>query len=430
MATRAPLTEAEKQYVYRRKMEGATLRQMAEALGCSCETARKWWRHRRDGTEPHPRGRPAAGILSTYPDQVRETAVTVKRTHPHWGPANVKLELKRQLALRDDELPSDSRLSVLFKAKCPEAVQPRQRRQYPEKPPSAASRPHQRWQVDGKEAVPLGDDDVATILNVRDPAGALMIASRAFDTTTEKGWRKLTLREVQDTLRLAFSAWGLPLEIQTDHEVVYVGSPEGRFPSLFTLWLVGLRVTPIVSRRRRPTDQPHVERNHRTLGDMAWKDEHCATLEQLQATLDDRRQRYNEELPVHAAHCQGRPPLEVHPWARHSGRPFHPALEWTMFDLPRVDAFLTSQVWTRKVSSVGHVSLAGHLYYVGRAHLEETVSVRFIPQTRSFRFQAGDGTLVADLAAVNLDKVDFVGYMPIEEALPVLFQLPLPLEGV
>lgn len=146
MATRVPLTEAEKQYVYDHKLEGATLQEIALELDCSPETTHKWWRYLRDGIRPRPRGRPPVGILSTYPVSVREGAVVIKRAHPHWGPANVKLELKRQLELRDDELPSDSRLSALFKAECPEAVQPRKRRQYPEKPPPAVTRPHQRWQ--------------------------------------------------------------------------------------------------------------------------------------------------------------------------------------------------------------------------------------------------------------------------------------------
>lgn len=174
----------------------------------------------------------------------------------------------------------------------------------------------------------------------------------------------------------------------------------------------------------------YVERSHRTLGDMAWKDEDFDIVEQLQMTLDDRRRRYNEELPVQAANCQRRPPLQVHPWARHSGRPFHPGLEWTLFSIERVDAYLASQIWTRKVRSVGNVSVGGHLYYVGRTHLEETVSVQFIPETRSFRFEAADGALVAELPAIGLDKIDLIGYMPIEQVVPVVFQLPLPLEGV
>ncbi|HET7087485.1 MAG TPA: hypothetical protein VFL17_02430 [Anaerolineae bacterium] len=430
MAIRAPLTAAEKQYLQTRKEAGATLASIARDLSCSLETVRKWWRRLRHGVTSRPRGRPRRGILSTYPAGVAEEAVAIKRAHPHWGPANVKLELKGRLQLADDQLPSDARVAALFRAQCPDAVQPRRRQQYPNVPPPPARRPHQRWQIDGKEKVAVGDGEVATILNIRDPAAALMIGSRAIRTTTAQGWRKVTLPEVQDTLRQAFTAWGLPLEVQTDHEVVYVGSAETAFPSHFTLWLVGLGLTHLTSRDRRPTDQPQVERGHRTLGDMAWKDEHFDRVEDLQAALDDRRQRYNQELPVHAADCHGRPPLGAHPEARHSGRPFHPALEWTLFDMRRVEAYLACHVWTRQVSAAGNVGLSNHLYYVGCTYHQQTVSVRFIPETRTFRFQVADGTPVKELPAVGLDQVDLIGYMPLEEAVPVVFQLPLPLEGV
>jgi len=430
MAIRAPLTAAEKQYIQTRKGAGATLAAIARDLSCSLETVRKWWRRLRHSIPSRPRGRPRRGILSTYPAVVAEEAVALKRAHPHWGPANVKLELKRRLQLSDDQLPSDARVAALFRAVCPEAVQPRHPQPYPNVPPPPARRPHQRWQIDGKEKVAVGDGDVATILNIRDPAAALMIGSRAIVTTTAQGWRKVTLPEVQDTLRQAFTAWGLPLEVQTDHEVVYTGSPEADFPSHFTLWLVGLGLAHLTSRDRRPIDQPHVERGHRTLGDMTWKDEHFDHVEDLQAALDDRRQRYNQELPVQAADCHGRPPLVVHPEARHSGRPFHLALEWTLFDIRRVDAYLASRVWTRQISSAGNVGLANHLYYVGRTHLNQTISVRFVPEVRTFRFQLADGTLIKELPAVGLEQVDLIGYMPLEEAVPVTFQLPLPLEGV
>jgi hypothetical protein len=150
------------------------------------------------------RSRPRTGILSTYPVRTREEAVSLRRGHPHWGPANVKLELVHQLGLEAAELPSDARLSALFKAECPEAVHPREKRHYPERAPPKASRPHQCRQIDEKEAVRVGDRGRVNILNVRDPVGALMITSRAFVKTTEKGWRKLNRQEVQETLREAF----------------------------------------------------------------------------------------------------------------------------------------------------------------------------------------------------------------------------------
>lgn len=430
MATRPPLNRAEQQYIQTRKQAGASLRVIASELQCSHAAVRKWWRSLRKEQPRHGCGRPRRGILSTYPAALVEQAVALKREHPHWGPANVKVELRRQAAFQTTRLPCDSRLSALFKAVCPEAVQPRHRQQYPGQPPPAVRRPHQRWQIDGKEKVAVGEHEVATILNVRDPAGALMIESRAVLTTTEKGWRKVTLTEVQETLRTAFTHWGMPLEIQSDHEEVYTGAPGTDFPSRFTLWLTGLGLQHSPSRKHRPTDQAQVERSHRTLGDMAWKDELFDRVERLQARLDGCRQRYNRELPVHAADCQGRPPLEAHPQAQHSGRPFHRVLEWELFDLARVDAYLAARVWTRQISASGNVSIGNHLYYVGRTHLNQPVSVRFVPATRSFCFQLADGTPVAERLAVGFDKVDLIGYMPMEEAISITLQLSLPLVGV
>jgi hypothetical protein len=428
MNTRVPLTEAEKDYIYERKHAGASLNQIAEEVGCAPITARKWWRHRRDGTHPQARGRPKRGELSTYPEAVRKAAVAIKRARPHSGPANVNLELKQQLQLTDEELPSHSRLSALFKAQCPEAVQPRQRYHYRQKPPPVAKYPHQLWQVDSKEAIRFGDEAKATALNIRDPKGALIIASRVFKTTTPRGWRKLTREEVQDVLRGAFTEWGLPEQIQTDREDVYIGAPQAPFPTLFTLWLAGLGITHVVSRNHKPTDQAAVERTHRTLGDLVWKDTYFDELEPLQQALDATRYRYNHEFPVQAADCKGRPPLIVYPHARHSGRPFHPDFEWLLFDLNRVDRYLSTFVWTRQVWSNGKVSVGGHQYSVGKAYAAQTISVRFIPDSRSFRFQAKDGSFIVERPALGLDKETIIGRIPVTVSDLLCFQLPLPLQ--
>lgn len=429
MVRRRALTEEEKEYIRVRKEGGVSLGEIAKELGCSREVVKKWWRYHRTGQKARRVGRPKKGPLSSYPTTVRDKAVEIKQKHPHWGPANVKLELKSALQVSEKELPSTSSLSALFKTACAEAVQARHRQAYPERAPCRVTWPHQRWQIDGKERVSIGERDLATILDIRDPAGALMIAAQAILTTTAKGWRKVNLREVQATLRAAFAEWGLPLEIQTDHEVVYTGSPTVDFPSHFTLWLIGLGLTHVTSRNRRPTDQPQVERNHRTLADLAYKDEHFDSLDHLQATLDDRRDRHNTEFPTQAAQCQGRPPLVVYPWASHSGRVYHPALEWDLFDMARVDEFLAQQVWTRLVNDIGCAVIGNHFYYLSLSLRRQTVSVRFVQDTRAFRFQLADGSFIRDWPAVGLNKEDLIGFIPVD-ALPFNFQLPLPLLGV
>jgi transposase-like protein len=129
MAKRSPLTQEEKQYLQRRRQTGALLYQIADELCCSAVTVYKWWSYLRKGQSPRERGRPRKGILSTYPAEVVEEAVMIKRANPHWGPANVKLELQRRMSLSGADLPSDTRLSDLFRARCPEAVQPHSARQ-------------------------------------------------------------------------------------------------------------------------------------------------------------------------------------------------------------------------------------------------------------------------------------------------------------
>lgn len=428
MAQRTPLTKAEKEYICQRKNGGESLRQIAQELHCSNETTRKWWRNQRDARSPGPRGRPKRGVLSTYPAVIRDNAVELKKVHPHWGPKSVKLELKQDATFSKQKLPSDARLSVLFQQVCPECVQPRNQR-FTRPKNGTVKGPHQRWQIDTKEQVRVGSDFVS-LLELRDLFTGLMIGSQAFITTTEKRWRRLSLAENQQALRQAFQTWGLPVEVQTDHDGVYINPNDHEFPSIFTLWLVGQGITHVTSRPYRPTDQGSIERNHRTLGDFAWKDQVFDQLTDLQQTLDQHQQRYNQAYPSEAAHCEGRPPLVAFPEAGSTGRPYHPANEWNSFDLNRVDAFLAQFIWIRIVTTNGQAYLGSQRYNLGRTYRGQKVSIRFLPVSRAFRFQSADGTVLKELPAKGLAKENILGFLPVDLALPVGFQFCLPLLGV
>ncbi len=418
MSTRKPLTMAEKLYVYDRKMDGATLPQIATELHCSVQTARKWWRIQRDNKPVRSRGRPTRGALSTYPPLVRDTALELKKEHPHWGPITVRLKIAEHLQRPQEEMPSPSRLAAFFNKACPEAVQSYERKTYPDKVVPKATESHQRWQIDAKENVRLADEKVATVLNGRDTYSGVVLFSDSFHTTTEQRWRKLTLEEIRTVLRQAFTTYGLPSEVQTDHENVYTGSPDRCFPTLFTLWLVGLGIKHVLSRVRRPTDQGSIERTQRTLGDMVWKDTCFADIGPLQAALDDARRFFNEEYPSHSRHCNGQPPFVAHPDARHSARPYCPSQEARLFDLKRVDAYLATQVWTRQVNTGGLLRLAGVFYYVGRRFVGKTVSVTFDPDSRCYSFATETGEHIVDKSARGLDQSDILGFHPDHDAMP------------
>ncbi|MEW6287426.1 MAG: integrase core domain-containing protein [Chloroflexota bacterium] len=423
---RQPLTAAEQEWIAQRKKEGKTLQEIAEELDCSRYTVRKYWRRQRDQQATRRPGRPRQGTLSSYAPEIQETAVRMKREHPGWGALTVRLHLAQALGKDVKELPSAARLAVLFKEQCPEAVQARRKRAYPEQAPSKVSRPHQRWQMDAQEGLSVVPGETVNLLNIRDPMG-LMIGSKAFLTTTEKRWRKITLREIQQALRQAFAEWGLPDEIQTDHETVYVGSGDENYPSRFTLWLAGLGVTHCTSRPARPTDQAAVEREHRTLADMTWKAQSFSDLEPLQRALDNTRRFYNHTYPSRAAQCNGHAPLQAYPSARSSGRPFDPAQEWWLFDLERAHRFVSRYLAVRQVSQNGRVSVLGHYYTVGAQFVGQTISAQFEPETRSFRFRTQQGETIKTLPARGLDKEDILGFALAELPAPEPFQLPLPI---
>src|SRR5215207_1319455 len=109
MAARTPLTLAEKERLYAEKLRGRSLSAIAAELGCSRETARKWWRiardHGRSAFQVARRGRAATGVLSRFAPAITARALTLKREHPTWGPDRVLCELECDPSLRDLRLP-------------------------------------------------------------------------------------------------------------------------------------------------------------------------------------------------------------------------------------------------------------------------------------------------------------------------------------
>lgn len=139
MSQRLPLSQAEKERIWRDKLAGRSLAAIAVDLDCSVVTVRKWWRRARDqgqvGLQAPRRGRRAAGVGATFDPQVIAAAIDLKRRHPGWGAKRVVGELRAQPEVADRRLPSPSRLAAIFKTSCPEAVKPTPSRSLP---PSAA----------------------------------------------------------------------------------------------------------------------------------------------------------------------------------------------------------------------------------------------------------------------------------------------------
>ena len=170
--------------------------------------------------------------------------------------------------------------------------------------------------------------------------------------------------------------------------ITLVTSAEDGFPSTFTLWLTGLGIKHLVTRPGQPTDNSEVERCHRTMNDYAIVGNEKHPLVELQSVLDNAVLELAFELPSRAEACAGRTPVEAHPELLEPRHPFRAEHELALFDLGRVDAFLSTFTWTRKVSKTGQICIGGqHEYYsVGRAYARQEVMVRFDPTDRHFVF--------------------------------------------
>jgi len=269
-------------------------------------------------------------------------------------------------------LPKRTALADFFREACPELLQRRQPRPAA---PSTARHVHELWKVDAKEAVRLADGTMAAVFEVREPIACVCLDAIAHTVQTTEAWRKLTLRGVQADLRLVFTEFGLPVNIQTDREKVYGRPPMEAFPTLFTLLLVGLGIDHHFTRPGRSTDQAHVEREHRTLFDWLEQPQPLANLQVLQTALDEARYMHNYVLPSDAGDCQGRPPIEMHPGVLHLLRPYHLGAELALFDLARVDRSWAQFTWSYLVSKVGQFRIAKQTYSVGKVRAGQPVSM-------------------------------------------------------
>lgn len=438
MGQREPLSTAEKERIYAGMLKGESIAESAAGVGCSRACVLKWRKVGRkrglEGLKAKRRSRGKRGQLSQFTSEVREAAKALKEGHPGWGADRVLVALERETQLKGQRLPSRSRLAAYFKASCPEQIAPRKLRRPAKVRPLKANAVHEVWEVDNQEKIELANGEMATICNIRDPYGAAMIASQAFSVKTEKHWRKLRWTEVRQVLREAFSAWRtMPDSVLTDNELCLAGTANDPFPGKLTLWLVGLGISHQFIRPHRPTDQPEIERNHRTLDGLALYPQALKNLSSLQQSLEAECTLYNQAFPVQASDCQGRPPLHAHPDLLTPRRPYHPDAELAIFDLQRVYAFLASfPPFRRKVLGNGQISLGRRSYCIGKKLARQSNLQSVLA---SFDSACGQWIISTDqpqpveimrFPIKGIDPLSLTGLNPQHAPFQIAFQLPLP----
>jgi hypothetical protein len=368
---------------YRRNLQGETYAEIAQASGVSLECVRYWCRKQKKGQGVKSQWHlPKRGVLSQFSGIVIERIQMMRGKHPGWGPVSLWMNLEKEADLKGKRLPSPASIGRYLHEDPENRRRPKS--QPPDLPLITLTHAHQRWEIDFKVKIHLKCGETVQMHTVTDPFSGAHIGAYLYGSGPNTS--RVPLSDVQATLRDCFTEWGtLPEEVQTDGEPVLAATPI-ELPTEFTLWLAGLGINHRRISAGRPTENGSVERGHRTLDEYGLQGQLHLARAELQAYLHQCRADLNACYPSRAKGCGGQPPLKAHPELLQPLHAYQPEYEELLFDLKRVDAFMATFRWERKVGQTGQITLGGEdeKYSVGRDWARQFVHIRFDPARRDF----------------------------------------------
>jgi transposase len=407
---------------------GFTDQQIGQRMGWSPHTVRKWCRRGAQGGRASlasKMGRPATGALSTFPAEIQDRVRQMRLQHPGWGPKTLVAELKRDLGLAGQRLPSRASIARLIQEEGLSRVYERHT-QLPDTNRVKAGSPHAVWEMDARGYSKVPDVGVISLINLNDRFSRARLFSFPCVVGKTRWQRHPNTEDYQAALRLAFVDWGLPERLQVDRESVFHDNQtKSPYPTRLHQWLLALGVSLHFGRPRQPQDQAVTERSHQLWAAQALEGQRYDDWQQLYYFLRQRRDFLNCHLPC--ATLGEQPPLQAYPEAMHSGRPYRPEREMQMLDLSRVHAYLAQGRWFRLVSKDGTFSLGGHIYHVGVRWARQQVEITFDPVSQSVVCLDQSGCETVRRPVRGLTKEDLMGELAKGINLP-LFQLCLPFD--
>jgi transposase len=404
---------------------GYTDPEIAEQLGWSRATVRKWRRRGvqgREHLESHL-GRPVTGELSSYPAHVRQTLLAWRAAHPTWGAKTLHHELRASQAFAPEEVPSRAQIGRFLHAQGltrryePHAPLPQSDKQTPRAP-------HEEWEMDAKGYQPVPEVGLIAFINLNDRYSHARLACYPCYVGARHAERRPVTEDYQTLLRRAFSEWGLPDRLAVDHDSVFVDNRSpSPFPTRFHLWLIALGVELVFGRKGRPTDQGLTERSHQLWEQQVVAGQSFATWQALYDALCARQPFLNEVLPC--ATLDDQPPLVAYPEARYPRRAYRPEWERELCEMAHVHRYLAQGRWFRTVTQNGRLSLGGRAYPLGQAYAGQQLEITFDPAEQDLLFHAADGSLAMRHPVQGISPSHLMGDLSSLLDLPA-FQLALP----
>jgi transposase len=414
-------TLAQREEIGKRWENKETDRQIAQAMGLSMATVRKWRRkYARQGRFglASRRGRPASGALGQYSQALQEAIKEMREKQPGWGALTLRVELELDPKYAETQLPSRSRIAAFLKEK-------NLSRQYdrhshlPETLALKAKAVHEEWEIDAQGEQEVAGLGKVSIINIGDLVSRLKVDSFACFARPHPD----TL-DYQFVLRRAFITYGMPQRISLDHDSVYYDNGSSSpFPTTLHLWLMALGIEARFITKPPPLEHSQIERQHQTISAQAIYGQTYEQESDLQKSLQKRLEFLNYAFP--SSSLGGQAPLQAFAQAKHSGRTYQINIEESLLDMNRVYSYLEKGKWFRRASTQGQVSLGAQRYNAGMKFKNSTLEITFDPQTLQFVALSEDATQTIRFTPTNLTKQSLIGDLRLRNALPA-HQLLLP----
>ena len=281
--------------------EEESFAELCRRYGVSRKTGYKWVE--RYGAEGLDGLRDPSRAADYHPNEVlqevADEVLDMRRRHPHWGPAKLRVRLQREAP--EIIWPAASTIGEMLKRAGLTVRRKHRRRATPSQSPlSHAAAANQVWSADFKGWFRCGDGSRCDPLTRSDGYSRFLLRRQALEGTAE--------RSAQGVMEAAFREYGLPEAMRTDN-----GEPFGSVGlgglSRLSVWWIKLGIRPERIRPGKPQQNGRHERMHRSLK-QATAQPPAVNLRRQQESFDRFRQEYNWERPHEA--LQMKTPAELY----------------------------------------------------------------------------------------------------------------------
>lgn len=326
--------------------------ELSEIYNVSRNTIYKWvMRYQSDGPEGlEDRSRASHTHPNATAPEIVEQVLTVKRSHPNWGPKKLVAWLRSHYPI--ERWPTSSTAGEILRREGLVMHRRTRRRAPPYSEPFISSdKPNQVWSADYKGQFRMGNGMVCYPLTLSDNYSRYLLVCR--------GLSRPSFEQTRPWFEKVFKEKGLPKAIRTDNGTPFASVGLGGLSKL-SVWFIKLGIIPERIETGHPEQNGRHERMHRTLKAETIRPPR-SNLRQQQRAFEAFKYEYNFERPHEALDQE--PPASLY---ERSQRPYPVRVPRVEYDHGDV---------TRHVRSNGEIKWKGRFIYVSEALVGEPIAL-------------------------------------------------------